>query len=70
MNSYLLLASKNSTMKRVLRTNPNVARIADRTAAATVAIVHRAKCILLFVPSAVLRLRFPLNRLKEDLFIA
>jgi putative sigma-54 modulation protein len=57
-------------MKRVLRTNPNVARIADRTAAAIVATVHRAKCTLLFVLSVGLRLRFPLSRWKEDRYIA
>jgi len=57
-------------MKKGLKTNPSVARIADRIAAATTATEARGKCSRPSVRIVESRLKFPSSRWKEDPYIA
>ncbi len=53
-------------MRRVLKMNPSVAKIADKIVATIVATEGQERCLQLCAPSVELILRFLSNRLMED----
>jgi hypothetical protein len=57
-------------MKKGLKMNPNVAKIADRIVAAAAATEARGKCSKPSVPNVELKPKYPLNLLMADLYIA